>query len=250
MDELNEMFPANAEYEGEYEGDYEGEAEGFDIPRQPLHHRRHHHHHPRFDAEPSAGVLSEEQELALATELLSVTHDQELEQFLGGIFDKVAKAVKGVISSPIGHALGGVLKQVAKTALPTIGGALGTMVGGPAGTALGSQLGSAAGKLFGLELEGMSNEDKELEVAQRVVRLAADAAAHAAQGAPAGTSPQDAARAALAAAAARSAPGLLRNGLPGAKPSRPAASPEAASPARATRGIWARHGRHIVLYGA
>ncbi|WP_338761511.1 hypothetical protein [Massilia sp. METH4] len=68
-----------------------------------------------------------------------------------------------------------------------------------------------AAAVFGLELEGLSPEDKEFEVARRFVRLAADAARQAmsrAGGQPAGAAVQRA----LRQAARRNAPGLLRHG--------------------------------------
>jgi uncharacterized protein (DUF697 family) len=188
--------------------------------------------------------FSEEQELELAMELLTVANEQELEQFLGDLFKKVSQGVGKVIKSPVGQALGGLLKKAAKTALPMVGGALGTFVGGPVGAKIGSQLGSAAGQLFGLELEGMSGEDRELEVAQRVVRLAADAAQQAAQ-APAGVPAQQAARAALAAAAAHHAPGLLGN-----LANRTCPSGQPGRPGQAQQGTWYRRRGGIFVVGA
>jgi len=148
--------------------------------------------------------LNEAQEMELAAELLSVTNEAELEQFLGGLVKKVGGFFKG----PAGKALGGVLKGVAKKALPMVGGALGSMVAPGIGTAIGSSLGSAAGSLFGLELEGLSNEDREFEVARRFVRLASAATQHAAA-APPHVHPMTVARRSVAMAAQRHAPGLL-----------------------------------------
>src|SRR5215207_771093 len=99
--------------------------------------------------------LNEQQETALAQELLEISSEEELEEFLGNVFRGVAKAVGGVIRSPIGQALGGVLKNVAKTALPMVGGALGSFVAPGIGTALGSKLGSLAGNLFETNYESM-----------------------------------------------------------------------------------------------
>jgi hypothetical protein len=204
-----------------------------------------------FGAPPGAGPgrpFTAEQELDLAAELLTISHDQELEQFLGDIFKKVGQVAGKVIHSPIGQALGPMLKKVAKTALPIAAGALGSFVGIP--PAIGSKIGSAASNLLGLELEGLSPEDQELEVAQRVVRLAADAAQQAAQ-APPGAPPQQVAQAALAAAAARHAPGLLRHGA-GSAPGNhagPYGGP-AGHPGRAQQGRWVRRGNKIVVFGA
>src|SRR5947208_2773753 len=76
----------------------------------------------------------------LASELLEVRSDQELDHFLGSLFRKVAGTIGKVIKSPVGQALGGILKQVAKKALPIAGGALGTFVGGPLGGMVGGKL--------------------------------------------------------------------------------------------------------------
>lgn len=172
-----------AEYAGELSGEFVGET-GYEVMGE--------------------SPLSEMQEMELAAELLSVTNEAELNQFLGGLIKKAS----GFIKSPVGRALGGILKGVAKTALPIVGGAIGSFVAPGVGTAIGSSLGSAAGKLFGLELEGLSNEDREFEVARRVVRLGAVAARHAAA-APRHIPPQHVARRAVTIAARRHAPGLL-----------------------------------------
>lgn len=157
------------------------------------------------------GPLSEAQEVQLASELLEIGSEQELEQFLGNIFKSVARGVGGFIKSPVGQALGGILKNVAKKALPVVGGALGSMVAPGAGTAIGSKLGSMASGLFEVELESMPQEQAEYEVARRLANLAVTSAAHAAKARPpAGVSPQTVARAAVATAARSYAPGVYR----------------------------------------
>ena len=130
------------------------------------------------------GPLSEAQEMELASELLEISSEEELEEFLGNLFKGVAKSVGGFIKSPIGKQLGGILKGVAKKALPVVGGALGSFVAPGVGTAIGSKLGSMASGLFEMETEGMSQEQAQFEVARRYVRLAASAAQHAATRAP------------------------------------------------------------------
>src|SRR4051794_23975570 len=74
------------------------------------------------------GPLGETQELEAAAELLEIQSEAELEQFLGNLFKKVASGVGGFIKSGTGKALGGILKNVAKKALPVVGGALGSFV--------------------------------------------------------------------------------------------------------------------------
>ena len=194
MNGLNEeIFESDYESSYEGEGEYEGEAGSYETGWS------------------GEGPFSQEQEMELAAELLSLSRDQEMEQFLGSIISSVGRAAGKVIRSPVGKALGGLLRQAAKKALPVVGGAVGGYFGGPLGASLGSQLASQGGQMFGLELEGMSNEDKEFEVARRMVRLTGAAATKAAQFPPS-MPPQKAARAALVAAARQHAPGLLRNG--------------------------------------
>src|SRR4030066_2380924 len=68
--------------------------------------------------------LHETLEMELASELLSVTNEQELDQFIGRLVKRAGRFLK----SPVGRALGGVLKSVAKKALPIVGGAIGSFV--------------------------------------------------------------------------------------------------------------------------
>ena len=153
--------------------------------------------------------FSEGEEMQLAAELMDVRNDQELEHFLGSLISKVGSGIKNFANSSVGKALGGVLKKAAKAALPIAGSALGTFIGGPAGGMLGGKLASAAGNMFGLELEGLSGEDKEFETARRFVRFAGHAAQHAARS-PRGANPRRVARSAIIRAAQQHAPGLLQ----------------------------------------
>ena len=178
-----------------------------------------------------AGVLTEIDEMELAAQLLEIRDERELDQFLGGLIRKVGRAVGKVVRSPIGRAIGGALKGVVKTALPIAGGALGTFVGGPLGTAVGSSLASAAGRALGLELEGLSPEDREFEAARQFVRFAGAAVNNAALSTS--SDPVAAAQSAIAAAARRFAPGLTRG-------------PTASVPAM-RGGRWIRQGRNIVV---
>jgi hypothetical protein len=183
--------------------------------------------------------FDEVEESELATQLLEVTDEDELDQFLGNVFKKVARVAGKVIRSPVGQALGGILKKAAKQALPIAGGALGTFIGGPLGGRIGSTLASKAGSMLGLELEGLSAEDQEFEVARQVVRLAG-AAAQKAAGAPPSVPPNAAARAAFVAAAKQFAPGMVRPGM---------VAQGAAAIGGGRSGRWIRRGRKIVLFG-
>jgi hypothetical protein len=185
--------------------------------------------------ETGPGVLGETEEMALTAELLAIRDEGELDQFLGKLIRSVGRGLRKIIRSPVFRAIGGVLKGVTKTVLPIAGGALGTFVGGPLGATVGSKLASMAGSALGLELEGLSQEDREFEAARQFVRFASEAVKNsAASPAP---DPVAAAQAGTAAAARRFAPGLL-SGL----------GPQTPFPSLHRRtGRWFRQGRNIVV---
>jgi len=202
-------FSDEDEYEssGEYEFEYEEEGEG---------------------------VFDEAEEMELAAELLEIQDEEELDLFLGKLIKRASSKIRKAIKSPIGRTLGGALKGVARKFLPVAGAAVGNMFVPGLGGMVGGNVASMAGKAFGLELEGLSPEDQEFEVARRFVRLAGDASANAAS-APAGAPPAAAVKAAIAQSAQKHAPGLAgRSGQ--RRGSR-------------NRGTWVRRGRSIVIFG-
>lgn len=175
-----------------------------------------------YDREGEAGYtdreggISEEQEMQLASELLAVNNESELDHFLGKLLKGAVKAVSGVLNSAEGKALKGILKRVAKKALPMVGGAVGSVIAPGVGTVIGNKVGSAlvSGEIFELELEGLSNEDREFETARAFVRFGANAANQVMANRIG--SPQDNVRSGVTAAASRFAPGLLlRRGFGG-----------------------------------
>ncbi len=178
------------------------------------------------------GLFNEEQEMELAAELLEVTNEEELEQFLGSLFKKAGRAISNFAKSGVGKQVFGVLKSVAGKALPIAAGALGTFVGGPLGGTIGANLGSMAGRALGLELEGLSPEDREFEAARQFVRFAGATVKNALEGAP-GADPGAVANAAAGEAARTHAPGIL-GGLSGSG---------------GRRGRWVRRGGTIVVFG-
>ncbi|KQU74607.1 MULTISPECIES: hypothetical protein [unclassified Rhizobacter] len=203
-----ESFEFAAEGEGEGEGEYEGEFE--------------------YEGEGEAGSpFSEAEEIALAAELLSVSSEAELEQFLGKLW-KGVKKVAGTVSK-IAKPFSGVLKAVAKKALPFVGGALGSLIPIPGvGTALGTALGSAVSSALEMEFEGLELEDREFEMARRFVRIAGTAAQQATDS----TAPAEF-EAAVAAAAQQHLPHFSGRALPG----------------RPLGGRWTRRGAALVLHG-
>lgn len=185
--------------------------------------------------------FSEAEEMEMAADLLEVTDEAELDQFLGKLVGRAWGGIKKFARSRAGRAVGGVLKGVAKKALPVLGTAAGTFFGGPVGGAIGGKLASAAGRMFGLELEGLSQEDQEFEVARRFVRFAGAAAKKAAK-APPTADPAKVAKAATIAAARRHAPGLLS--LRGVTQG----CPSTITPGvKGRSGRWIRRGRRIIL---
>ena len=187
--------------------------------------------------------LDESRELEFAHELLNVTNEQELNMFLGNLIKKAGKAVGSFARSPIGQGLVGALKGVAKKALPIAGGALGSLVGGPVGGAIGGKLGGMASNLFELELEGLSPEDQEYEMARAYVRFANSAASKAANLQQQGASnPQAVLKKALTEAAKEHAPGLLQPASTGQN-----GQGQNGQRRRAMQGTWTRRGNTLVI---
>ena len=179
-----------------------------------------------------------EYELALASELLEVTTEAELDRFLGKLISTAISAARGFAGSDAGRAVGGILKSAAKQALPQLGRAVGDVVAPGRGGALGQRAGQwLGGRLeLGLQTEGLSAEDREYEIARAFVRFADETARGAAQ-APPTVPPAVAAQRAAIAAAQRHLPGLV-----GAR--------GAGGGDRGTEGRWIRRGNRIILLDA
>ncbi|HRI59875.1 MAG TPA: hypothetical protein PK228_09130 [Saprospiraceae bacterium] len=211
----DEYETGEGEYDGEYEG-YEGEYESYD------------------------GEM--EDETALAAELLEITNEYELDQFLGKLWKgakwlgrktKAAAKKAGVYDIAKDY-----LKSAAKSALSMGAKAAGGFIGGPAGAAIAGSLADKGAQMLGLELEGLSPEDKEFEVARRFVQFA--------NGTFDNVSREDsslpdevAARRAIFRAAQRYAPGLLA----------PAQEVERRdySGSSGASGRWVRNGRNLII---
>ena len=187
-------------------------------------------------------VFGETEQMELASELLEVTSEAELDRFLGDLIGRAGRAIGKFVRSPEGQAIGGILKGAAKQVLPGIGSAVGSYFGGPTGAKLGGDVASAAGRAFGLELEGLSGEDRDFEVARRYVSFAGEAVKNMAS-APSGLDPRTAANAAAVAAARTYAPGLLSPRQAGGESQTSSPFPGGHS------GRWMRRGNKIVLYG-
>jgi hypothetical protein len=204
-----------------------------------------------------ASPLTEIEEVELATELLGAANEAELDQFLGNLFKKAWKGIRraGAAVGKIARPLAGVLKPIAKAALPMVGGALGSFIPVPGiGTALGTALGSAVSNALETELEGLSDEDREFEMARRFVRMAGTAARRAIQ-MPPDIEPRAAVIAAIKAALKNMQAGAA-GGLPGGNGQAAAEAFETAAPpppamtgGSGRSGRWVRHGNKIILTG-
>lgn len=124
-----------------------------------------------------------------------------LARFLAALIAHAGPAGRAALRQPMGRTLMDALLRVARGLLPFH-------------TRPAQQRAAA---IFGLELEGLSPEDKEFALARQFVRLARDVVAMALGSGPAARREEAQARvqAALAQAARRHAPGLLHRGLCG-----------------------------------
>jgi uncharacterized protein (DUF697 family) len=181
----------------------------------------------------NAMVLSEEEQIDIASELMELESEEEFENFLGDLISHGAEAAGKFISSPTGQALGQVLKDTAKQLLPVAGQAVGTYFGGSTGGQIGGALGTAASNLFEAE-----SEEQEWEAANTFVKVVVDAVNNAGD-APAGTNPDAVARDAVAEAIHVHAPHLADAYSRGGRSRR-----------RQHSGRWVQHGGRIFVIGA
>lgn len=155
---------------------------------------------PERPASPSRLPLSAE--FALATELLEALTTGDLDRHLLGMMSRVT----GATPTPAHRRLGPLLAQVARRSLS------GWDARGTRQHLSEGGLRTAAARMFGMELEGLSEEDQDFELARALVRLSAraaqgirDAPIEAQQ-----TSPSLVALRELRRAARTAAPGLYR----------------------------------------
>src|SRR5215217_8088751 len=226
------------EYAGEDAGEYPGEYATGDYATGEFGHEFEGNDSPgefeTYGEYSSEGAFSEAEEMELAAELLSVANEAELEQFLGNLFKKAG----AFVSSALGQDLMNQVKGLAKKALPMLGSAIGNMIVPGLGGVVGGRLTASAGEMLGLELEGLSYEDQEFEVAKQIVRLGAAAANHAVEAGETAP-PTQVAQQALTTAAQQYAPGLLRNYPPQSANMRDHRHPRRH---RHHRGQWVRRG--------
>lgn len=188
--------------------------------------------------------FDEVEETELATELMEITDEAELDQFLGKLIRRAGQAVGRAVRTPLGRAVGGYLKGALKSSLPNFGGVFGAIAPALGGlSSAAASLGNGAGN-FGDPAAadaGMGEPDgsepagdQEFEVARDLVRMAGSAVSNALQSPQAGGL-QTLARSAVQAAANAHAPGLL--------------GPAGAAGSAQNSGRWYRRGGRIVVEG-
>lgn len=222
----------DAEYEDEFDAEYDDEFEDeFDAEYDD-------EYDDEFGYEMGGSPFSEEEEAELALELLAVSSDEEMDEWFKSLWRKAKRGVKKYGRKAYRYAKRGI-KKAAKIGLPIAGRAIGTYFGGPLGGKVGGKLGGWASKYFEMELEGLSPEDQEFEIARRFVRFSGAATKNAMK-----LSNRMPAQAAVSVgfkkAARKHAPGMLKN--------------KAGGRGRIARGKksgrWLRRGNKIVLFGA
>jgi hypothetical protein len=206
------------EFEFENENEYEFEYESFENEE-----------------------VSEQEEVELAMELLSVQNEYEMEQFLGKLVKGIGRGLKkiGKVALPA-------LKSLAKVALPIAGKALGSFIPIPGvGTMIGGAIGKAAANALEMELAGVDPAQADMEKARRFVRIARSTLRDASR-APDSAPPEAVVRNALTAAVQRTIPGVnLSAARAGTRmgPAIRAFGPQAAT------GRWYRRGNTLVVVG-
>ena len=222
---------------GDFEEEYdtEGEAEydqEYDQEYEPEYDRE-------YDRE--YGAISEEEENELAAELLTLSNEAELDQFLGKFFKRIGGGLRKVFNP-----LRKVLRPLAKKLLPIAGTAVGTFFGGPLGASIGGKAGAFASKLFETDFESMPAEEAEMDIARRFIRFASAAAQEVAD-APADADPNAVTKTAVANAASDHAPGLAQK--MDEDPDKSGSDDKPAG-SRSGSGTWYRRGTTIVVKGA
>ena len=104
--------------------------------------------------------------LELAAELLNVVNESELDNFVGRLVAEASRESGAHLSPDARRALIAELRSTAERTLPVLEVALGEHRA-PTGPAARE----TAARLFGAELEGLSPEDRDFELAREFVRF-------------------------------------------------------------------------------
>lgn len=231
-------YEMDDQYDDEFDDEYDDE---FDDEYDDEMYDEYDDEYDEMDDEMSGAPFSEEEEAEMAFELLSVQSPEEMDEFLGKLIKKASKGIRSLKKNPFKFVKRN-LRKVARYALPVAGRTVGNFFGGPIGGKLGGKFGKLASRFFEIEMEGLSPEDQEFEIARRFVRLGG-ATARAAMRNARRMSPAQAARRGLRQAARRHAPGMLKPRRSNRKNSR------GVSGGAKSSGRWIRKGDRILIMG-
>lgn len=167
-----------------------------------------------------------------AAELLDALGRPGFAAMLGRLVRRTALDSGRALKDSVAAELVGLLEGAARRALPPSSASVATDAAAAS---------ARANRFFGIELEGLSPEDKEFEAARRFVQLSAEAARQAALG-PAQLPPGQAARRAAALAARRYAPGWVQALVPA-----PVLATAQPSSSFARTGRWLRRGPGVIV---
>jgi hypothetical protein len=179
-----------------------------------------------FDRPFSEAELDE-----LATGLLQVRDEAELDQFIPAILGAATKVLPFLAKSPVGKALTGILKDAVISGVPALSGLFASRSRAPQ---VGSQVGTAIRSE--LDWEGVPADSHDIEAAKKIIAIGGSAARELAQQPP--NAPPQAVVDAVQNAA-------QQQGVPANPPPQDAPAP----PEPSTSGTWVRRGRTIVLEG-
>jgi len=239
--ELKEILLGSAEMDDNYE------LYGFESPQGPYDDAMYGETDDLYPQEEGlwdtgGSILTESEATDLAQQLMNISTEAEMEEFLGNLFKKVKRGLKkvGRVALPIAANL---LKKhgasLLKRALPLVGSAVGSVIPG-AGTVVGGALGGALSQMIPGEMESYSSDyEAKLDLSKRLVQTVANAAVQAARDPNAGFDAGGAAKQALAQQVEANLTPAIRQKLAAGGGRRQ----------RATSGQWVRKGNQIILIG-
>lgn len=159
------------------------------------------------ESETGRGILDESQEIELSAALLEVVNHEQLDCLLRRVVEEADVVIGALLAPSVKQALVDLLTHVLGQITSATNRRTVTITGASLGKRIGAALAALAGQVLGIELEGLSPEDREFEAGKQFIRFGAETARNAIEGAS-GTSPADLAHAAAVEAAQIFAPGL------------------------------------------
>jgi hypothetical protein len=161
----------------------------------------------RITGTPMNGLVPQaSRSIEQAAALLDATNQKELEAVLRRLIDAVARRSGGTLNTDRARAVLAIVKNTAERTLPTLTTVFGA--GDELTQTPGNSPVATAAQVYGLELEGLSAEDRDFEIARQLIRFA-EAATRQAANPPSSVGAAAAVNAAIGLAAREFAPGLL-----------------------------------------